>query len=42
MIIIKKIVLVGCLFSLMAGCHTVKGAGQDVSAGGHAITRAAS
>ncbi len=43
--IIKKLVLIVCplalLFSLLAACHTVEGAGKDIQAGGHAVSRAA-
>lgn len=30
------------LASVITGCHTVHGVGQDVQSGGHAISRAAS
>ena len=35
------IVLATALASLLAACNTVEGAGQDVSATGHAISKAA-
>ena len=40
--IIKTLLLVTCLAGLLAGCNTVEGAGEDVSEGGHVISRAAS
>ncbi len=40
---IITIVVTGLLcITLLAGCNTVKGVGQDVSSGGHALQRAAS
>lgn len=39
--LIREIAFITLLAGLLAGCHTVGGVGQDVSAGGHAITRAA-
>ncbi len=39
---ISKIFLVLFAASIVAGCHTVQGAGQDISSGGNAISRAAS
>jgi predicted small secreted protein len=33
------LVLLGMIF--IAGCHTVKGAGEDISAGGKALSNAA-
>lgn len=39
---VKKVLGVVCLAALLAGCNTISGAGQDISAGGHAISRAAS
>lgn len=42
----KKLVLTGftviALSSLIAACHTMQGAGQDIQSGGHAISKAAS
>ncbi len=42
---INKAVLMACplvlLLSLLAGCHTVHGVGEDVSATGYAISDAA-
>ncbi len=42
---IKKTVLIltliSSLFSLLTGCNTVQGAGEDIQAGGKAIERAA-
>lgn len=35
-----SVVMIG-LASLLSGCNTVKGFGQDVSAGGKALTKAA-
>lgn len=38
----KKIILIALAASaLLAGCNTIAGAGQDVSAAGHAVTNAA-
>lgn len=36
----SAMVLVGAA-SILSGCHTVAGAGQDVSATGHAVTHGA-
>ncbi|MBY0545526.1 MAG: entericidin A/B family lipoprotein [Gammaproteobacteria bacterium] len=30
-----------CLVSVLAGCNTVQGAGQDMSSAGHAVSSAA-
>ena len=39
----KKLTLFVCAAVIvLAGCNTVKGAGQDISSGGHAISNAAS
>lgn len=38
---IIAITLAAAFAALLAGCNTVEGAGQDVSATGHAITKAA-
>jgi predicted small secreted protein len=38
---IKKLIIITCLVGVLVGCNTVHGAGQDISAGGHAISRAA-
>ena len=42
----KKILgsLIAVLFlgMVLSGCNTVKGAGQDIQSGGHAISKAAS
>jgi entericidin B len=35
------IILAAALASLLAACNTVEGAGEDVSATGHAISKAA-
>lgn len=38
----KKLTVIACAaMVLLAGCNTVKGAGQDIKAGGQAITNAA-
>lgn len=38
----KKLTVIVCAaMVLLAGCNTVKGAGQDIKAGGQAITNAA-
>lgn len=38
----KKLALIACAaVILLAGCNTVKGAGQDIKAGGNAISNAA-
>jgi entericidin B len=40
----KKLLLTGCvlivLSSLLAGCNTTRGFGEDVQSGGRAISRA--
>jgi predicted small secreted protein len=36
------IVILGISASILSGCNTVRGFGQDVSGTGHAISRAAS
>ncbi len=42
----KKLILAICplilVMGLLSGCHTVKGAGQDVSDVGHTVSNAAS
>ena len=39
----KKLTLLVCAAVIvLAGCNTVKGAGQDISSGGNAIINAAS
>ncbi len=41
--IIKKIVYLVCVLGVwlsLTGCHTIKGAGEDIQAGGRAIERA--
>ena len=39
---ILAVLLLGALFSAATiGCHTVKGAGQDIEKGGRAVERAA-
>ncbi len=40
--IISKIMLILFVSAVLFACHTVQGVGQDVSASGHALTRAAS
>lgn len=35
------LLLIAGTAALAAGCNTVSGAGQDISAGGHAITNSA-
>ena len=38
----KKLVLIACAAVVfLAGCNTVKGAGQDISRGGQAVSNAA-
>jgi predicted small secreted protein len=39
--IIKSFVVLALLNLLVVGCNTVAGAGEDVSAAGHAVTSAA-
>ena len=39
-IAVTLLVLVGAM-PLLGACHTTAGAGEDISAGGHAITHAA-
>ena len=39
---IKLTLLVCAAVIILAGCNTVKGAGQDISSGGQAISNAAS
>ncbi|HEY7903651.1 MAG TPA: entericidin A/B family lipoprotein [Casimicrobiaceae bacterium] len=41
MIRLIAIILAAALASLLAACNTVEGAGKDVSASGHAISKAA-
>ncbi len=41
MTLLKPLLLAALLSSLLVGCHTVDGAGQDISAGGHAISTVA-
>jgi predicted small secreted protein len=38
---VKKIFMIVSMVLLMVGCHTVQGAGEDISAGGKAISNAA-
>lgn len=38
---ILAIVSVVLLSSLLSGCNTFRGIGEDISSGGHAISRAA-
>jgi predicted small secreted protein len=40
--IIKILFVVFLTGGMLAGCHTVQGAGEDISSGGHVITHAAS
>jgi len=40
MSIIKKLLALSIAAAILAGCHTVQGAGQDISAGGNAMTNA--
>jgi predicted small secreted protein len=39
--IVKSLVLLALLNVFITGCNTVAGAGEDVSAAGHAVTKAA-
>jgi len=42
---VKKLFLTGftmlAFLSMITACHTMQGAGQDIQAGGHAISKAA-
>jgi predicted small secreted protein len=41
-ITVLRVVLLGLVISAaLSGCNTVAGAGKDISAGGHALTKAA-
>ena len=40
--VMKKLVLIACAAVVfLAGCNTVKGAGQDISRGGQAVSKTA-
>jgi len=39
---VSKLLLALVFAGLLAGCHTMQGAGQDIQAGGQAVSNAAS
>jgi len=39
--LIALLMIAGSAMTALAGCNTVSGAGQDVSAAGHAVTNSA-